>query len=483
MSDVVSLASPIIALPEIFLAAAALVLLVVGVSRGRELTCGICVSVVGCFGLALLFLLGIDWDRGLAFGGMFVMDQFAGLMKMLVLVGLMASVALSVKYLQQEEMVQFEYPLLVMLAGLGMLLMVSANDMLMAYMALELQALSLYVLAAFRRDNQRSGEAGIKYFILGALSSGMLLFGISLVYGYTGAIGFDAIAAVLAEGPIPVGVTVGMVFILVGMAFKLSAVPFHMWSPDVYEGAATSVTALFVMVPKIAAMALLIRLMMVPFGSMVDQWQQVLWVISVGSMVVGGFGALVQTNIKRLMAYSSISHMGYALVGLVVASPQGISAVIIYLVIYLMMTAGVFSIILMMRRGGLPAVQLADLAGFSRHNPMYAYAMAILMFSMGAIPPMAGFFSKMFVFQAAVQQGMYVLAVIGVLTSVIAAFYYLRIIKVMFFDPPADPFDQDFGLGRRAMVLISVLFVLAFILVPDTLVQIARNASSVFFGG
>ncbi len=471
------------AFPEIFLACAGMVLLMVGAFRGNEGTRTICWGTVAAFALTAMFLLGTSWEKTVIFNGMFVLDQFAGFMKLFVLTGLMTTISISVRYLYLEQLARFEYPILVLFAGLGMMLMISSNSLLSMYMGFELQSLSLYVLAAIRRNHAKSAEAGIKYFVLGALASGMLLFGISLVYGFTGSVGFEAIADSLRGATAPPGVIIGMVFILVGIAFKVSAVPFHMWTPDVYEGAPTSVTALFAMVPKIAAMAVLMRLLFGPFGPIADEWQQVIWFLAAASMGVGAFAAIVQKNIKRLMAYSSIGNMGYALVGVAAGTAEGAGAVVVYLALYMIMTAGVFSIIMFMRRGGVAAEEISDLAGLSRTSPLMAYAMAILMFSMSGIPPMAGFFGKLLVFNAAVASGLYTLAVLGVLSSVVGAFYYLYIIKVMFFDEPADAFDRQLSFSKRAVILLSVIFVLAFILSPDVLIQTSISAASALFSG
>ena len=471
------------ALPEIYLAIAGMVLLVAGVFRGNDGTRLICWGVMGSFAIAAMFLLGLDWDDTVAFNGMFVLDRFAGFMKLFVLVGLITAMSISVRYLYQENIARFEYPLLVLFAGLGMMIMISANNLLSMYMGLELQSLALYVLAAFQRNHGRAAEAGIKYFVLGALASGMLLFGSSLIYGFTGTVNFDLIASTISETGATPGLIVGLVFVLVGIAFKISAVPFHMWTPDVYEGAPGSVTALFAMVPKLAAMALLMRFLFGPFGGMVAEWQQIIWFMAVASMTLGAFAAIAQNNIKRLMAYSSIGNMGYALIGIAAATPEGAAAVTVYLVLYMIMTAGVFSIILFMRRDGVAVETVDDLAGLSRTSPLIAYAMAILMFSMSGIPPMAGFFGKLLVFKAAVSSGLFVLAVIGVLTSVVAAYYYLRIIKVMFFDEPADAFDTQVAFSKRAVMLMSVLFVLFFILSPDVLIETCQSAASSLFAG
>ena len=378
---------------------------------------------------------------------------------------------------------RFEYPVLLMFITLGMMAMVSAYNLLSLYMALELQSLSIYVLAAFRRDDGRSSEAGLKYFILGALSSGMLLFGISLIYGYTGQIGYDEIAAAVTGPPVNAGLLTGLVFVIVGIAFKISAAPFHMWTPDVYEGAPTSVTAMMAIAPKIAALAMLTRLLCGPFLHILPQWQQVVWALAALSMAWGSFAVIGQKNIKRLMAYSSISNMGYALIGLVAGTQAGIASIVVYLSIYAAMTAGVFAIILSMRRDGAMVEDIDALSGLSRTHPARAYAMAVLMFSMSGVPPLAGFFGKLAVFQAAIAAGLPVLAVLGVVLSVVAAYYYLRIIKIMFFDPAGATLDREPGIGLQIVMTLSVAFIVAFILAPGPLVGIAQNAARAFFPG
>ncbi len=469
-------------LPEIFLSMIAMGLLIVGVSQGNKVTPVICWACAGGLAIAALLLLGMNWDTHVVLNGMFVFDQFAGFMKLLIILGLITALALSVQYLEQEHMARFEYPILVVLAGVGMMMMVSANNLLALYIGLELQSLSLYVLAAFNRNSLRSAEAGIKYFILGALSSGMLLFGISLIYGFTGSIDFTVIGQSLGGlETIPFGVTFGLVFILAGLAFKISAVPFHMWTPDVYQGAPTCVTALFAIVPKVAAMALLMRLLFDPFMAAQEQWMQIIYFISLASMALGAFAAIAQENIKRLLAYSSIGNMGYALIGIVAGSPEGAGAVVLYILIYMVMTAGVFAIVIGMRRENIAAEQISDLGGLSKTHPVQAYAMAIFMFSMSGIPPLAGFFGKLFIFQAAVAQEFYILATLGILTSVVAAYYYLRIIKVMFFDEAVDGFDQAMPFARRAVLFIAVVFLLAFIIRPEAIIESAQSAASALF--
>jgi NADH-quinone oxidoreductase subunit N len=466
--------------PELFLAVAAMLLLVMGVFRGNNSTNLMSWSVVGALAVAMLLMAGQDTNGDAILNGMFVHDKFTFYMKFLVLSGLIACVTLSVQYLHQDRMVRFEYPILVLFAGIGMMLMVSANDMLSLYVGLELQSLSLYVLAAIRRDHLKSAEAGMKYFILGAISSGMLLFGISLIYGFTGATNFEVIGATLGQS-VTIGAVLGFVFVLAGLAFKISAVPFHMWTPDVYEGAPTSVTAFFAIVPKVAALALIIRLLFIPFAALNEQWFQIMWFLSFMSMMVGAFAALRQDNIKRLMAYSSIGNMGYALVGIVAGGEAGLTSVLVYLTIYMIMTAGTFGIILCMRRDGVGLEKISDLAGLSRNAPWLAYPLAILMFSMSGIPPMAGFFGKFMVFKAALESGVYVLAVLGVLTSVVAAYYYLRIIKTMFFDEPADKFDGTIETSRKIVIGLSIFVVVAFIFNPSPLINVAEMSISSLF--
>lgn len=474
----------IVALPEIFLSIVAMGLLIYGTiagkTRGGRVTVPVMwVSVAALF-IASMMLAGLPWNGRSAFGDVFILDQFAGFAKILILIGLAASLMLAKQYLIQIQTQKFEYPVLVLLAGIGMMIMVSANDFLALYIGLELQSLALYVLAAIRRDHIRSAEAGMKYFILGAMSSGMLLFGISLIYGFAGSLSFEDVSALLAGVP-QLGPAIGMVFVLAGIAFKISAVPFHMWTPDVYEGAPASVTALFAIVPKVAAICLLMRLVAVPFAAMQEQWMPILWGLALASMLVGALAGIAQDNIKRLMAYSSIGNMGYALIGIVAAGEQGIAAVLVYMAIYMAMTAGVFAIILFMRRDGRQAEKISDLAGLSHHSPVMAYSMAALMFSMSGIPPLAGFFGKLLIFQVAVAKGYFVLAVLGVIVSVIAAYYYLRIIKTMFFDEAADRFEPAATNSRRIVLAVSLAFTLLFILSPDMLISSAQSAAASLF--
>lgn len=472
----------VLVLPEIFLIVTAMGFLMAGVFQGNRSTDVLSWSAIISCAICCLLILKSDWGTQYALNDMLVKDGFSASVKVLILVGTMISLMLSINYLYQERIARFEYPVLIMFASVGMLFMVSANNFLSLYMALELQSLSLYVLAAFHRNSLRSGEAATKYFILGALSSGMLLFGISLIYGFMGTLDFVTINEALQTIPnVHPGFLVGMTFVLAALVFKISAAPFHMWTPDVYEGAPTSVTAFFAIVPKVAALALIIRLLFGPFDPIQDQWQQIIYFVSIASLVVGSFAAIAQNNVKRLLAYSSIGNMGYALIGVVAGTEFGVASVLTFLFIYMMMTAGVFMIVLYMRRNELAVEKIDDLAGFSKTNPVLAYAMAVLMFSMSGIPPMAGFFGKLFIFQAAVQSEMYILAVLGVIASVVAAYYYLRVIKVMFFDPPADPFDKGMCFEHRIILLLSIITVLGFTFAPGLFLSKAIFAASALF--
>ncbi len=469
-------------LPEIFLAITAMGFLIAGVMQGNKSTDVLCWSSCLSFVIAAALLLRIDWDTQYLLNNMLVSDKFSMMLKLFIVVGLTATTALSVRYLYFERIARFEYPVLIIFSGIGMMFMVSANNLLSLYMALELQSLSLYVLAAFHRNSLRSGEAAAKYFILGALASGMLLFGISLIYGFTGSLDYQIIASSLKNAElIAPGFTIGMVFVIAALVFKVSAAPFHMWTPDVYQGAPTSVTAFFAIVPKVAALGVLIRLLFEPFAMAESQWTQILYFVSIFSLLFGSFAAIAQSNIKRLIAYSSIGNMGYALIGIIAATPQGIGAVLLFLFIYMVMTAGTFSILLYMRRDGISLERISDLSGLSKTHPVLAYSMAALMFSMSGIPPFAGFLSKLFIFNAAVASGHFVLAVIGVLASVVAAYYYIRIIKVMFFDEPEDEFDGNMSLEKRLVLLFSIIFVVGFIFKPNALLDSAMSSAKVLF--
>ena len=411
----------------------------------------------------------------------FIYDGFARYLKILTMAGAAITVAMTMAYARHQQFSRFEYPVLILLATVGMLLMISANDMIAVYLGLELQSLAVYCAVAINRDSTRSTEAGLKYFVLGALSSGMLLYGISLVYGFTGATSFAGIALALTENGVGLGVIFGLVFVISGLAFKVSAVPFHMWTPDVYEGAPSPVTAFLAGAPKVAAMALFVRVVMEAFEPAFVQWQQILILLSVMSMLLGAFAAIGQTNIRRLMAYSSIGHVGYALIGLAAGSERGVIGVVIYMTIYLVMTLGAFACILAMRRTdeGMVA-EISDLAGLVRTKPWMAGAFTLLLFSLAGIPPLVGFFAKFYVFLAAVEAGLTPLAVIGVLASAVAAFYYLRIIKVMMFDDPRDEFEPMAG-ELRVVLAASGAFTLLFFLVWTPILSAATAAAQSLF--
>jgi NADH-quinone oxidoreductase subunit N len=447
-------------LPEIALALAAMLLLLIGVGLGER-------GAATVNSLALLVLVGVavlvvrmPAGRHVLFGGSFVVDDYARFLKVLVLTGSTGALLLSFDYLHAEKQEKFEYGVLFLLSTLGMLMLISANDLIAMYLGLETMSLSLYVVAAYERNNARSNEAGLKYFVLGALSSGMLLYGASLVYGFTGTVNFAGIAKATSAGA-GIGLIFGLVFLFVGFCFKISAVPFHMWTPDVYEGAPTPVTAFFAAAPKVAGVAIFVRTTMVAFSGVAHEWQQILTFVSIASMALGAFAAIGQRNIKRLMAYSSIGHMGYALVGLDADSAQGVQGVLVYMSIYVSMTLGAFAVILAMRRDGKLVENIGDLAGLSRTHPAMAFLLAMLLFSLAGIPPLAGFFAKFYVFLAAINAGLYALAVIGVLTSVVGAYYYLAIVKIMYFDEPVQgfqPMPGSLGLVLVIAGLINILF-------------------------
>nr|WP_092496993.1 NADH-quinone oxidoreductase subunit NuoN [Faunimonas pinastri] len=466
------------ALAEIVLAVGAMLLLVFGVIRGERSTRTVTVLAVLLLIVAIVIVAAVS-PAATTFGGSFKLDAFARFMKIAALAGSGFAISMSVTYSRREGFERFEYPVLILIGTIGMLLMISASDLISLYLGLELQSLAAYVVAAIHRDNARSTEAGLKYFVLGALSSGMLLYGASLVYGFTGHTQFDGIASMLVHGR-SLGLVIGLVFLLAGVAFKISAVPFHMWTPDVYEGAPTAVTAFFASAPKLAAMALLVRVVEEAFRPITADWQQVIVFISVCSMVLGSFAAIGQRNIKRLMAYSSIGHMGYALVGLSAGSAQGVQGVILYMVIYMSMTLGAFACILSMRRNGEMVEDVASLAGLARSQPLVAFVFAALMFSLAGIPPLAGFFAKYYVFLAAIQANLFTLAVIGVLSSVVGAFYYLRIVKIMYFDEPEHAFEPA-PVELRAVLGLSGIFALFFLFFMSPLVVAAGIAAKSFF--
>jgi len=468
-----------VALPELILAGGALVLLMLGVATRRERG-----ELILWLAIILLALAGIFVASGegtiTLFYKSFIVDPFARTLKLLTLAGAAVALLMSVDYWRGAGGVRFEFPVLVLLATTGMLMMISANDLIALYVGLEQQSLALYVVAAFQRDSARSSEAGLKYFVLGALSSGMLLYGASLVYGFTGSTGFDDIALAVQPSGANIGLIFGLVFLIAGFAFKISAVPFHMWTPDVYEGAPTPVTAFFAAAPKLAAMALTVRVLITAFPAVTLEWRQIVVFLAIASMALGSFAAIGQTNIKRLMAYSSIGHMGYALVGLAAGTTEGVQGVIIYLAIYLAMTLGTFACILAMRRDGRMVEDIDQLSGLSSTSPLMAFLLAMLLFSLAGVPPLAGFFAKFYVFLAAIHAGLYALAVIGVLLSVVGAYYYLRIVKIMYFDAPAERFEpMDTPLA--AVLGVTGLFILLYFIYPAPLVAFAGAAATSLF--
>jgi NADH-quinone oxidoreductase subunit N len=477
MTNLLQHADAVAALPEIVLSVLAMALLMLGVfRRGENYGVVTIAASIAILITALLVAFGARSGTAHAFGGAFIVDDFARAMKFLVLAGTDIALVLSGGFLVRHSMLKFEYVVLLLLATVGMMLMISANNLISLYMGLELQSLALYVVAAINRDNAKSSEAGLKYFVLGALSSGMLLYGASLIYGFTGSTEFSVIAKSLASSGSSIGIVFGIVFMIAGLAFKVSAVPFHMWTPDVYEGAPTPVTAFFAAAPKIAAMALFTRTMMVPFQAIAADWQQIVMFVSVASMLLGAFAAIGQTNIKRLLAYSSISHMGYALVGLAANSQEGVRGIVLYMLIYMVTTVGAFACVLAMRRNGQQVEEIGDLAGLGRTNKFLAFVLAMLMLSLAGIPPLAGFFGKLFVFMAAVKSGLFVLAVIGVLASVVGAYYYLRIVKLIYFDEPAPVFDK-LDSEVRYVVLVAGAFSLLFVVFAKPLVNYAAVAA------
>ncbi|WP_417461748.1 NADH-quinone oxidoreductase subunit NuoN [Kordiimonas sp.] len=473
-------------LPELIMGIGAMLLLMLGVFQGDKSYSQMAnLSVLLLIVTAFVMFTQVGGDRQLTFGAMFVTDAFAVFSKTLVFVGSGVAILMSSAYLKQMNIAKFEYPILILLATLGMMIMISANNLMSLYVGLELQSLSLYVLAAMNRDRSRSTEAGLKYFVLGALSSGMLLYGVSLVYGFAGTTDFELLSETIKAAHEPqIGIIVGMVFLMAGLAFKVSAVPFHMWTPDVYEGSPTPVTAFFAAAPKVAALALFVRVMLTGFPAMTAEWQQVIVFISIASMLVGAFIAIVQTNIKRLMAYSSIGHIGYALVGLAAGTQAGVEALLIYIAIYVTMTLGTFAAILTMRRSEGMVEDISDLSGLSQTNLPLAIAVAIFMFSLAGIPLLAGFWGKWYVFLAAVEAGLIPLAIVGVLTSVVGAFYYLRIIKVMFFDEPAPAFENGHGRAVSGVIAIAAIVnspVSYFVLIGPLVAAASWAAGSLLF--
>src|ERR1700753_909668 len=462
-------------LPELVLAAGAMVLLMIGAYRGQQTT-----ALVTVLAICLLVVVGVlelmpPAGKLTPFGGSFIVDGFARFLKIVALIGSAVTLIMSREFLSAPDRRIFEYAILVLLSTLGMMVLISAGDLITLYLGLELMSLALYVVAASHRDDAKSTEAGLKYFVLGALSSGMLLYGASLIYGFTGTVSFAGLAAAAPPGSI--GIVFGIVFLLAGLCFKVSAVPFHMWTPDVYEGAPTPVTAYFATAAKVAAMCLFLRAILSPFPDAIHQWRQIIIFISVLSMVLGAVAALGQKNIKRLMAYSSIGHMGYALLGLAAGTALGTRGVLIYLAIYVFTNLGVFACIQAMRRGGKSVETIYDLAGLARTDMKLAIVFSMLFLSLPGSPPLAGFLAKWYVFVAAIQAGLVVPAVIGVLSSTIALVYYLRLVKVMFFDEPAPGFDAVSGWGSKAILVLSSVVALFFIVAASPVITAADAAA------
>jgi NADH-quinone oxidoreductase subunit N len=468
-----------VALPEIVLACVGLAILIFGVLRKQDSTLPCTMFTLGGFLIAGLLVL--TRTSGFGFHGQFVADSFSAFNQILIISGAALSTILALDWNRSQGIARFEFPVLMLFATVGMMIMAGASNLMTLYLGLELHSLALYVLAAFARDDLRSSEAGLKYFVLSGLASGLLLYGISLVYGFSGTMDLATLHQLLLKPDgATAGLVVGIVFVLVGLAFKVSAVPFHMWTPDVYEGAPTPVTVFFSTAPKVAAMALLLRVMGTSFASLVGAWQLLVVIVSIASMLLGAVAAIGQTNIKRMMAYSSIGHMGYALIGLAVDSAAGVRGTLVYMVIYVFMTAGAFGCILAMRRNGKAVEQISDLAGLAANDPILALAMAVFMFSLAGIPLMSGFFAKLYIFLASVQAGLWTLAIIGVLTSVVGAFYYIRVVKVMYFDAPAERFDPR-PASLSFVVAVTGLFTGFFFLFPAPIVAAAQAAAGVLF--
>jgi len=483
MSETVEIPTLLPAVPEIVLAVGAMLLLMVGVFRGERASKGIEGGAVLLLLLTALVVIWLPAGKLVTFEASFVVDDFARFLKLLALAGSAAAIVMSSDYLAVEKRATFEYSILILLSTAGMMMLISAADLIALYLGLELMSLALYVVAAIDRDSVRSTEAGLKYFVLGALSSGMLLYGASLVYGFTGTVSFAGIAKAVSQGhagAAGLGLVFGLVFLFAGFCFKISVVPFHMWTPDVYEGAPTPITAFFAAAVKVAGIAMFVRPTIVAFPGILTQWQQIVVFVAIASMALGAFAAIGQRNIKRLMAYSSIGHMGFALVGLAAGTQEGVQGVLVYMAIYITMTLGAFACILSMRREGQMVEDIADLAGLARTKPAMAFFFAMLLFSLAGVPPLAGFFAKFYVFLAAIKSGLFTLAVIGVVTSVVGAYYYLAIVKTMYFDEPAKPFEP-MPHELKAVLAATGLFNLLFFVYPSPLVEAADAAAKSLF--
>jgi NADH-quinone oxidoreductase subunit N len=457
--------------PEIILSLSIMFLLILGVFKKSSS------NIVHNLSAIILFIITViifneDLNINIKlFNDSYKIDYFSSLMKMITLSGAILVLLISPKYLKIFKIFKIEYPILVLCSILGMMVMISSNDLIVFYIGLELQSLALYVLASFNRNELKSSEAGLKYFVLSALSSGLLLYGCSLIYGFSGSTNFDVIAEAVNLNEY--GLTFGLVFILVGLSFKISAVPFHMWAPDVYEGSPTTVTSFFAIVPKIAALTVFIRFLYVPFINLIDQWQTIIIFLAIASMIFGAVAAIGQTNLKRLVAYSSIGHVGYALAGISTGTNAGIQSSVIYIVIYIIMNLGLFSCILMLKRGDKYFENLEDLSGLSKNHPLLSISLLVILFSLAGIPPLAGFFAKFYVFKIVIEQSMYSLAIIGLLTTVVAAYYYLRIVKIIYFDKEKEMFDKNHSLPIKFTLSLSTLLILLYFIFPSKLIEIA----------
>ncbi|MBC8304123.1 MAG: NADH-quinone oxidoreductase subunit NuoN [Pelagibacterales bacterium] len=460
-------------LPEIFITLTLMFLLIVGVFKKSSSNLIYNLTILSLLLLLALILNLSHIEETFVFNQSYKIDNLSTFMKVLTVLSAIFVMLTSSKYLKLTKIFKIEYPVLILSSILGMMVMISSNDLIVFYMGLELQSLALYVLASFNRDNLLSSEAGLKYFVLSALSSGLLLYGCSLIYGFSSSTNFNEISINISN--IQYGLSFGIVFILVGLAFKISAVPFHMWAPDVYEGSPTSITIFFAILPKIAALTVFIRFLYVPFINMIDQWQMIIIFLSIASMIFGAVAAIGQKNLKRLVAYSSIGHMGYALAGLTTGTNEGIQSSIIYISIYLVMNLALFSCLFMLRRNENYFEHIEDLSGLSKNHPILSFSMLIILFSLAGIPPLAGFFAKFYIFMTVIEQSMYFLAIIGLLSTVIAAFYYLRIIKVIYFDPEKEKYDTDHHLGLKITLFLSTVFILIYFISPNGLVELVSK--------
>ena len=459
-------------LPEIFLSLAIMFLLMLGVFIKKSFNLVYLLTILSLI-FAIALVLNQPDETIKIFNESYIIDRLSIFMKVLTLLFCLFVLLSSKDYVKNTSIDKIEYPIIILASTLGMILMISSFDLIVFYLGLELQSLCLYILASFRREDERSTEAGLKYFVLSALASGLLLYGCSLIYGFTGSTNFEIISTSLIEAN--TGAVFGIVFIMVGLAFKVSAVPFHMWTPDVYEGSPTSVTSFFALVPKIAAISVFIRFMYVPFINLINQWQTIIVFLSIASMILGAVAAIGQNNLKRLIAYSSIGHMGYALAGLATGTNEGIQSTIIYLTIYLVMNLGVFGCIFMMKRENVFYENINDLSGLSKNHPMLAFSFLIILFSLAGIPPLAGFFAKFYIFMAVIEIKMYSLAIIGLVTTVVSSFYYLRIIKIIYFDKPKIPFDKNYDWGLKSSLILSSILILIYFIYPSLLTNIVSS--------